>query len=192
MKHSACSCVACQCGNIECKNIQLKKRQELFISQQTVEKLRQFKKLNFSPISPKSFIIHNQNAIKTHQCGVKAFGIECTICKEIFYFFTSHSTFSIGFSNDCRSSSNDDDNQNSKESSELPIPQIPIILRPFIFIHSSNQKIAPNLSNASDEFELDPIELDEDYMFSPTKIECIVGSYEDRPMLLGSDAIPFY
>ena len=78
------------------------------------------------------------------------------------------------------------------EISDSPKFHIPIILRPFIFICPLSSAAVGDLnSSALEDDEIEPIDIDEEYMFSPTKIDCFVGSYEDRPMIL-PDYIPSY
>lgn len=173
-------CVSCSCGNIECTRIEQRNPKELFISSKALSELKE-EKLSFSMIFPKSMIIHNQNIINvTHHSGM-TYAFYCSKCKETFYIFPSHSKFSVGFPETAQLIHKE---KIINGESETPNKQIPIILRPFIHVVPTKQQ-----PNDLEFDEIDPVDIDDEYMFSPTKNECIIGSYEDRPMLLTDDII---
>ena len=180
--------VCCNCGNIECENITIKQKDNFIFSQKTLEHLNIKGNLLSSNLRPKSFVIHNQNQVQMHSYNSRIYGIECNKCKQTFFFFSGHSTINIAFSEDCPMVHKEFVTNYFNENSDLPKFHIPILLRSFIYISPEvNTDID---SNDLINDEIDPIDIDDDYMFSSTKIDCFVGSYEDRPMSLGSEYVP--
>lgn len=178
MKPSS-QCVRCNCGNIECRGAISTPHRDLHIHYKTIELLHEAE-LDFSPLQSYGIILHNQNYIEPVNRGPKVFGLKCTACHQTVYIFTCHSKFAIGFPKSMVWSISDDNDKPSGSSEDL-IPQIPSVLRPFIFAATTKTSLSRTCSWDADEIE--PIDIDDDFMFSRARCESLVGSYEERPML---------
>ncbi|EAY14105.1 hypothetical protein TVAG_351530 [Trichomonas vaginalis G3] len=176
----SCShCVRCQCGNIECRDISKEAPEILHIHRKTIELLHE-NALNFSSLQACGIIVHNQNFIEPVNRGPKVFGLRCSSCKQTFYIFTCRSKFAIGFPKSLPILPSDSTELPSGFGDEL-IPQIPLILKPFIFAIPTKVSLQHSLSWEDDEIE--PVDIDDDFMFSSMNNGTIVGSYEERPMM---------
>lgn len=171
--------VTCKCGKIECKNITFRDALSLHIAPRTLEQLHTHK-LKFSKLFTRSFIIHDKHCVSTRSHGPKCFGITCSCCHSDFYIFTDHSGFGLGMPLDSRVHAEPLPEVIQMESDPL-LDSIPAVLKNYIFVVPSQQDPID-----WDTDEIMEYDIDDDIMFSPTTLDCVVGSYEDRPMMLFS------
>ena len=174
--------ISCDCGKIECHNIFNEDTKSLGINKKILERISNFD-LNFSKIKSKSIILRDENGITPENIGSGCFTFKCKQCRSKFFMFQTNKGIIIGYPIELKFYNEAFLDMNLSKYIDVEIPQIPFTMsETFVTFNNLNTNNIM-LDKSYDSDELFSIDLDEELMFSPLKEECIVGSYEDRPML---------